>query len=226
MKSNIPSLLAAASLCLSPVTKLHADDYGHYDHHVSTTEKILAGAVVAGLAVAAAKAGDHHSEHHEDVRRESSSHENTRVVYIHDSRGKVPVYFRSVGNGGYVGPRGEYYERMPSEEHVARNYAVNKKPAPSRPAAPAATPLTTRNIQGGVVIVHDGKAVATCRTAMLNVEKHKFINGGRQIVIKSRGNHGPATVEIFDTPTGKLRDKVLAFAIRKSGVSWAYGFED
>ncbi len=33
-------------------------------------------------------------------------------------------------------------------------------------------------------------------------------------------------VEMFDTATGRLRDKVLAFAIRKSGVSWAYGFED
>lgn len=211
-----------ASFCiwLVPASTLRADDYSHHDQHVSTTEKILAGALVAGLVVAAAKAADHHSEHHDAVTREPSSHENTRVVYIHDSRGKIPIYFRSVGHGGYVGPRGEYYDRMPSEEHVARNYAVYTKPAP----VPAA--LTVRKIQGGVVLAQGGKTVATCHTAMMNVERFKFINSSRQIVVKSRGNHGPATVEMFDTATGQLRDKVLAFAIRKSGVSWAYGFED
>ena len=33
-----------------------------------------------------------------------------------------------------------------------------------------------------------------------------------EIVVKSRGNHGPAAVELFDTRTGILKDKIMAFA--------------
>ena len=231
MTHRITGILIASLLGLHPCLKAQAQDYydyNHHEHHVSTTEKVLAGALVAGLAVAAAKAADHHSDHHETMRNETSSHENTRVVYIHDSRGTVPIYLRSVGNGGYVGPRGEYYERMPSQEHLERNYAVHNKPVPTPAPRPPqqVAPLQARSIQSGVLITRGGAAVATCHTAMMNVERYKFINSSRQIVVKSRGNHGPATVEMFDTNTGRLRDKVLAFAIRKSGVSWAYGFED
>ncbi|HCN75899.1 MAG TPA: hypothetical protein DIT13_01745 [Verrucomicrobiales bacterium] len=61
---------------------------------------------------------------------------------------------------------------------------------------------------------------------MPNVETWRLVRGDTQIIVKSRGARGPATVELFDTATGTLRDKVLAYAIRSSGASWAYGFED
>ncbi len=93
-------------------------------------------------------------------------------------------------------------------------------------APEAAQSLGAKTVQGGVEIHEGGNVIARIKTAMPNVEKTKLINGGRQIVTKSRGNHGPATVELFDTGTGTLRDKVLAFAIKGGRPSWAAGFED
>ncbi len=64
------------------------------------------------------------------------------------------------------------------------------------------------------------------RTASPNVEGQHFINNKSQIVVKSRGNHGPATVELFDTRTGALKGKVLAYAIQHGQPSWARGMQD
>lgn len=232
---------------LGPAARALADDryydYDHHDHHVSTTEKIVAGALVAGLAIAAAKAIDkNRSRREEEKQREAdeqrkiasqlpsnippSNHNNTRIVYIYDSRGTVPIYLRDLGDGSYVGPRGEYYGYLPSSSELTRTYGVFNQQLPSPPQRPSYSPLRATPIQGGVTISRDGRSISTCRTAMMNVERWQFANGGAQIVVKSRGNHGPATVEMFDTATGRLRDKVLAFAIRSSRVSWAYGFED
>lgn len=80
--------------------------------------------------------------------------------------------------------------------------------------------------QGQVQVMQDGRVVSTLRTASPNVEEHHFTSGQSQMVVKSRGNHGPATVELFDTRTGILRDKVLAFAIRNGQPSWARGMQD
>lgn len=80
--------------------------------------------------------------------------------------------------------------------------------------------------QGQVQILQNGQVVSTLRTASPNVESHHFTSGQSQMVVKSRGNHGPATVELFDTKTGTLRDKVLAFAIENGQPSWARGMQD
>ena len=80
--------------------------------------------------------------------------------------------------------------------------------------------------QGRVSILKGNQVVSTIRTAAPNVEQYHFTNGVLQIVVKSRGNHGPATVELFDTKTGTLRGKVLAFAIRNGQPSWAKGMAE
>lgn len=77
-----------------------------------------------------------------------------------------------------------------------------------------------------MIIRKNGQVLCSFRTAMPNVETWRLVRGDSQIIVKSRGSRGPATVELFDTTTGTLRDKVLAFAIRSSGATWAYGFED
>ncbi|BDS06317.1 hypothetical protein NT6N_13570 [Oceaniferula spumae] len=87
-------------------------------------------------------------------------------------------------------------------------------------------PLTARNGVGSVTIMEGGRRVAVCRTASPNIERTRFISEQNQIVVKSRGSHGPATVELFDTRTGALRDKVLAFAIRNGQPRWAAGMQD
>ena len=80
--------------------------------------------------------------------------------------------------------------------------------------------------QGRITVKDGGRVVCTVRTAAPNVETYRFTDGQRQLVVKSRGNHGPATVELFDVATGVLRDKVLAFAIKNGRPEWARGMQD
>jgi hypothetical protein len=80
--------------------------------------------------------------------------------------------------------------------------------------------------QGQVRVMQNGQVISTLRTASPNVESHHFTSGQSQMVVKSRGNHGPATVELFDTKTGVLRDKILAYAIQNGHPSWARGMQD
>ncbi|MGB6222508.1 hypothetical protein [Haloferula sp.] len=56
-----------------------------------------------------------------------------------------------------------------------------------------------------------------------NVEETKFINEQDQIVVKSRGNHGPATVQLFDSKTGRQEGKVMAYEITDDQPLWAAG---
>ncbi len=94
------------------------------------------------------------------------------------------------------------------------------------PVGNTAGRLTAHPHYYGVVIRSNGIVKTHIRTAMPNVERYAFARGDTQIIVKSRGNHGPATVEMFETATGALRDKILSFAVRSSGATWAYGFED
>ncbi len=80
--------------------------------------------------------------------------------------------------------------------------------------------------QGGIRITQGGRQISFIRTASPNIEKHHFIYNKSQIVVKSRGNHGPATVELFDTRTGTLKGKVLAYAIKHGQPAWARGMQD
>ena len=97
---------------------------------------------------------------------------------------------------------------------------------PSGGSQTADVPLTASKGQGQVIIKRGAATVSTVRTASPDVENYSFINGDSQIVVKSRGRHGPATVELFDVRTGSLRDKVLAYAIANGNPSWARGMED
>ena len=80
--------------------------------------------------------------------------------------------------------------------------------------------------QGQITIRQGGRVVSVIRTASPNIEQWHFKKGQERIVTKSRGNHGPATVELFETRTGVLRDKVLAYAIKNGKPEWARGMQD
>lgn len=86
--------------------------------------------------------------------------------------------------------------------------------------------VTAKVGQGQVSVLQGGQLVSTLRTASPNVEAHHFMSGQQQMVVKSRGDHGPATVELFDTRTGALRGKVLAYAIENGQPAWARGMQD
>lgn len=87
-------------------------------------------------------------------------------------------------------------------------------------------PLTAINGQGTVVIMEGSRQVAVCNTASPNIEQTRFISEQNQIVVKSRGNHGPATVELFDTRTGRLEGTVKAYELASGGPTWAQGMAD
>lgn len=44
-----------------------------------------------------------------------------------------------------------------------------------------------------------------------------------QIVVKSRGNHGPATVQLFDCRSGREQARVMAYEIKGGKPAWARG---
>jgi hypothetical protein len=71
-----------------------------------------------------------------------------------------------------------------------------------------------------------GMTVCIIRTRFPKVEDWKLVNGNTEIVVKSRGDHGPAAVEIFDTRTGILKGKTMSNAIVDGEPAWALGFED
>lgn len=79
---------------------------------------------------------------------------------------------------------------------------------------------------GSVLILEGSRRVAICHTDGLQVQEARFINGQKQLVVKSRGRHGPAVVQLFDTRTGAEQDAVLAHEIREGQPAWAAGLEN
>ena len=90
----------------------------------------------------------------------------------------------------------------------------------------AVAPVKAHVEQSQVRLLRNGKTIAVCRTQLPEIENWKVINGNRQIVVKSRGRHGPAAVELFNVVDGSLVDKIMAFAIANGKPEWARGFED
>ena len=95
-------------------------------------------------------------------------------------------------------------------------------PAPKR----GYPPLDVSVEQTGVRLLRRGMTVCLIRTNLPNVERWEIINRNMEIVIKSRGDRGPAAVELFDTQSGILKGKVMEHAIHDGQPAWAAGFEN
>ncbi|MFC7336482.1 hypothetical protein ACFQY0_04770 [Haloferula chungangensis] len=80
--------------------------------------------------------------------------------------------------------------------------------------------LSAEKGNGAVTIRQGGQVVTSVRTAAPNVEQTSWYAGQEQIVVKSRGNHGPATVELFNSRTGAKLGTVMAYEAA-SGPAWA-----
>lgn len=81
-------------------------------------------------------------------------------------------------------------------------------------------PLTAETGPGAVTIREGSRVVTSFRTAMPNVEQTRWHAEQEQIVVKSRGAHGPATVELFNSRTGAKMGSVMAYQAA-SGPAWA-----
>jgi hypothetical protein len=69
-----------------------------------------------------------------------------------------------------------------------------------------------------------GKIVANLESAKGFIEGWNFTKDGEHLVIKSRGAHGPATVELFSLRNGPPSESVQAY--EKNLPSWAAPFAD
>jgi hypothetical protein len=56
-----------------------------------------------------------------------------------------------------------------------------------------------------------------------DVEQTRWASEQEQIVVKSRGNHGPATVQLFSSRTGADLGRVQAYEIRDGQPGWVAG---
>ena len=87
-------------------------------------------------------------------------------------------------------------------------------------------PLTAVKGQGRVTIKEGNRTISTIRTASPNIEKTRWVSEQEQIVVKSRGNHGPATVQLFNSRTGRQLGTVKAYELAQGGPNWARGMAD
>ncbi len=126
----------------------------------------------------------------------------------------------------------ESYERYhyqylePQRQAFAEGYEYGYRNYDAPDGPPEVTGLTAKVGQGQITVLENGVAVSTIKSASPNIEAHHFTENRADIVVKSRGAHGPATVELFDARTGRLKDKVLAYAIRYGEPAWARGMQD
>lgn len=81
-------------------------------------------------------------------------------------------------------------------------------------------PLTAETGGGSVTIREGSRILTSFRTAAPNVEETRWYAEQEQIVVKSRGNHGPATVELFNSRTGAKLGTVMAYEAA-AGPVWA-----
>jgi len=79
----------------------------------------------------------------------------------------------------------------------------------------------------GMVAIMEGRdARAICRTAAREVEQVRFVDGQQRLVVKSRNEDGPATIQLFDTATGAEIDRLSATEVRDNPPPWAAGLAD
>jgi outer membrane lipoprotein-sorting protein len=55
-----------------------------------------------------------------------------------------------------------------------------------------------------LVICRQGKVLCRAKTALPFIEEWRFVDDGKQFAVKTRAAHGPATLELHETKTGKL----------------------
>lgn len=108
---------------------------------------------------------------------------------------------------------------------------ISTGPATSRvfsnPNLPSFGQPFTSQIGAGTVTIREGpRIVSTIHTASPNVEQIRWHSEQERIVVKSRGNHGPATVQLFHSRSGREIHRVMAYDIRGGNPQWAVGMGD
>jgi hypothetical protein len=63
-----------------------------------------------------------------------------------------------------------------------------------------------------LILCRKGKVLASIKSGRAFIEKWAFSANGSQLVLVTRGSHGPADIELHDTATGRLIQSVRAYA--------------
>jgi hypothetical protein len=79
-------------------------------------------------------------------------------------------------------------------------------------------------INDHVTVCDHGRVVANLASAKGYIEDWDFTKDGEHLVIKSRGTHGPATIELFSLRNGSPAKSVPAY--EKNLPDWAAPFAD
>jgi hypothetical protein len=79
-------------------------------------------------------------------------------------------------------------------------------------------------INGKVSICEEGKVLATVSATKPFIEQWGFSQDNRHIVIKSRGAHGPATIQLFGLKDGPAEATVDAYS--ENLPEWARPYKD
>lgn len=75
---------------------------------------------------------------------------------------------------------------------------------------------------GAVRVTSMGQTVSVCRAGRPVVDRWKWVHGRSQIAVRSHGYRGPGIVELFDTRSGTLVDKVFVGQLEHgNGPGWA-----
>jgi hypothetical protein len=81
--------------------------------------------------------------------------------------------------------------------------------------------------ESGVRVLRNGKTLCVVHPKLPKVEQWKLVENGNAIVVKSRAQpEGLAAVELFDTNTGALKERLMSYAFYTGRPTWAEGFQD
>ena len=105
-----------------------------------------------------------------------------------------------------------------------RASADTKLPIDGEAANPHQHPYEARSFPDKLEIYKVGKQIIHCENP--NIERWGFIDSGSHVVVRSRTEHQPAVLELFDTASGVRVSRVLVLEHKKSNPAWASGFTD
>lgn len=75
-----------------------------------------------------------------------------------------------------------------------------------------------------IVICRKGKVLCRVEVGLFHVEEWGFTPDGEKFVVKTRGHHGPANLELRETTTGKLLAEIKAYEEKLPG--WAEPYRE
>jgi hypothetical protein len=151
-------------------------------------------------------------------------------VEIEGDHGWVPIHLERRGSG-YVGPRGEYYSRVPERSELERTYGRTPASYTAQSTKPASGETNEQRFgmsvekgNGEVTLYRPNRSPLRIRTEGSLVKEWR-VNSDGSLSVLSHSSGGESVVQNFSPRDGRQRDRVLARDIRDGRPAWAAAFE-